>query len=191
MKKYTRYITGIAVVLLFVSACAVSSVSETPTPSLLDILDLIHPSPVPISILSSNLRPTAIYLSERIPRTPDFIAELKPAPNEKAENLNQVCIYISQGALVQAGDDADKLSKQIGNSLKLFVNNQSIPISPYILSKHLTLNLKAINKTPVSYGGNIFICIPVQLSNGLNLAMVQVVDTSGKVFSYIWMFETE
>jgi hypothetical protein len=153
-------------------------------------LRTIYPdTPSVPSILRPDLIPTAESLMRQPAPAPDF-AFVGPFPG-KVGPAERICVDLLPGRFWEPGDESEELSPHLAKNTKLLLDGQ--PISPAYRESFVWTGpgiRKSDGKGNLigSHGGSVAGCFSVNLALGLHIATIQVLSTSGVLYSYTWAF---
>jgi hypothetical protein len=100
----------------------------------------------------------------------------------------EMCIAISQRSVWEPGNTATQLYEHITSSVKVTIDDQEIE---RIANQSRTIEISVIEDGQVvgSHGSTLDLCFSVAgLATGNHVGNMQIVSSSGRMFSYDWEF---
>jgi hypothetical protein len=129
--------------------------------------------------LSSELLPTAEYLSLQPATLPKFIGWMDPPPGSTLSLGEEQCVQILSK---QLGDGivTEELVRHVKSTTEFIINSRPLaPETPIMIGRA---------GGEGDTGGELEFCVEPQVEAGLHLIEVHVTSLSGATYSYSWAF---
>ncbi len=143
---------------------------------------LVHPMPSVKDLLQNPL-----------PK-PKFITQIDSETIINHDTSPRICLWVREYDIWEPGDEGSDVNRSISKTSQVFIDGQERSQEDLIFISDLLLMAHCFNgnlsNCEGSHGGTSSICFSTaNLAVGQHVADVEFQSTTGKEFSYMWVFE--
>lgn len=129
-------------------------------------------------------------IGEKSP-TPEFITFVTKTSDEFETSTQDICAFVNEYPIWETGDFGNAVSDSIQKHARVFVNGQQVRNLKFRINPASQIRFSEINGSELgSHNFSTHVCFDVSnLNDGMYIATLQFLSTTGVGYSHTWVFE--